>query len=319
MWSVEKLFLDIRKQMPSDVKVSVFEEPYMGKGIYNRILNILAANKAQADINHITGDIHYISLGLSGKNTILTIHDLGFMAQHTGLKRWLLWFFWVYIPVFRVKYVVAISETTKAEIIKYAHCDPNKIKVITNFFSPLIHSSPKEFNTYQPVVLHIGTMFNKNLERLILALNGINCKLLVIGHLSNEQQGLLNDNQIEYENRFNLTENEIINAYRECDLLCFCSLLEGFGLPILEAQATGRAVVTSNLSSMPEVAGNSACFVDPHNVSAMREGIIKVISNESYRNDLVKKGYKNIKRFSLENVAKQYAELYQEVYQESKK
>lgn len=319
MWSIEKLFEVIRIKLKLEFQLEVCEMPNISRGIWPRLKNIRWANKQQSTINHITGDIHYIALGLKKKKTILTIHDLGFMDQYHGLSRFILWLFWIYIPVRRVRYVVAISEATRADIMRYARCKPDKIKLIPNFISSKIKAEHKEFNAIQPVILQVGTKFNKNLERLILALKGIHCKLLIIGYLSVEQLCLLHANQIVFENRFNLTDNEIIKVYCESDVLCFCSLLEGFGLPILEAQTTGRPVITSNLSSMPEVAGGSACLIDPYSIESMRVGILKVINNPEYRGWLVKKGFENVKRFSLDTVTLQYAALYEEVYWLSQK
>ena len=93
-------------------------------------------------------------------------------------------------------------------------------------------------------------------------------------------------------------------------MISFCSLLEGFGLPILEAQATGRPVITSNLSSMPEVAGNGALLVDPYDVNAIRKGILRIIQDGALRENLIVKGLENVKRFSPQKVADAYVELY---------
>ena len=174
MWSIEKLFADLRRQLLSQFDHIVYEAPCASQGFWFRLKNIRWACRHQGTINHITGDIHYIALGLPGKNTILTIHDLGFMQQYKGIYRWLLWLFWIYLPVRRVKWVVAISEATKKEILRYSHCSPEKIKVIPNFISPNIVAAQKEFNPIQPVILQMGTKFNKNLERLVVALKGIN-------------------------------------------------------------------------------------------------------------------------------------------------
>ena len=94
------------------------------------------------------------------------------------------------------------------------------------------------------------------------------------------------------------------------------------GLSIIESQSVGRPVVTSNIMSMPEVAGNSACLVDPYSVVEIRKGVLKVISNSGYRDDLVKAGLNNIMRFSVKDIASQYELIYQEIldnYQKLKK
>lgn len=104
-----------------------------------------------------------------------------------------------------------------------------------------------------------------------------------------------------------------MQAYQECDLLCFVSTIEGFGLPILEARAVGRPVLTSNLSAMPEVAGDAACFTNPFDINAIRQSILLVISDVAYRNKLIEKGYENVKRFSLEKTVTGYAQVYSDL------
>ena len=104
-----------------------------------------------------------------------------------------------------------------------------------------------------------------------------------------------------------------MRCYEEADIVTLMSTLEGFGMPIVEAQAVGRVVVTSNVSSMPEVAGDGACLVDPLDVSAIRAGIRKVIDDDGYREDLVRRGFENVKRFDPERIAQQYLDLYRRI------
>jgi glycosyltransferase involved in cell wall biosynthesis len=104
-----------------------------------------------------------------------------------------------------------------------------------------------------------------------------------------------------------------VKAYVDSDLLLFPSTYEGFGMPILEAQATGRAVVTSDVASMPYVAGDAACLVNPFSVDSIREGVLKVITEASYRDDLVAKGLENVYRFRPEVIVNSYFDLYREI------
>jgi glycosyltransferase involved in cell wall biosynthesis len=114
-----------------------------------------------------------------------------------------------------------------------------------------------------------------------------------------------------YELASSLSFEELIQKYRQADVLMLCSTLEGFGMPIIEAQAIGRAVITSNCSSMPEVAGDGALLVDPLSVKSMREGLRKLISDSDLREKLIQKGFENVKRFDPKNISDKYFDLYQ--------
>ncbi len=118
---------------------------------------------------------------------------------------------------------------------------------------------------------------------------------------SYEQQ--LKASGISYSYRTNLSESEILAAYHQADIVSLVSTYEGFGLPIIEAQAIGRAVIAGNVASMPEVAGEGACLVDPHDVTAIRSGILRIINEPGYRNAIVEQGFQNVKRFDPQLIA----------------
>jgi len=107
----------------------------------------------------------------------------------------------------------------------------------------------------------------------------------------------------------------MLRAYQECDLVVFASTYEGFGLPIIEAQATGKPVVTSALAPMCDVAGGGAALVDPYEPASIREGIQKIISDPVYRDSLIQEGLHNAARYRAELVAAHYAAIYREMGQ----
>ena len=107
-----------------------------------------------------------------------------------------------------------------------------------------------------------------------------------------------------------MTDAELVEAYRRCDMVVFASLYEGFGLPVLEAQATGRPVITSNISAMPEAAGDGALLVDPYSVEAIRAAVLRIKNEPQLREQLVRKGLENVGRFRAAAVAERYAEVY---------
>lgn len=299
--------------MPKDVQSKVAVCRFFSLGFFKRVYNALEARYQQGDVNHITGDVHYLALFLNKKKTILTVHDCGFMNHPSLIARTVLGWFWLKLPVWRSGVVTVISEATKKDVIKFTSCSADKVKVIPDFVSPAYRpvSLP---NNPTPILLQIGTKANKNIARLAQALAGLEVILRIVGKPSVKDEEILRQYKIRYSWASHLSEEDLIKEYIQSDVLVFVSTLEGFGMPIVEAQSIGRPVVTSNISSMPEVAGEGACLVDPFNVDAIRQGIKKVLSETQYQEELVQKGFENVKRYQVANVAQQYYKLYQKIF-----
>ncbi len=310
-YSIEFIFDELSVALQASLNIKKYILPKYSNSFFNRIINILSMLLLRHKIVHVTGDVHYAILGAWFNIRILTVHDLAFMHQNTGVKRSILKWFWIILPVRFVHQITVVSEATKTDLLNYTKVNPQKIQVIPNFISAIYQHKPdRKFNPIQPNILQIGTAFNKNIERLTEALSDIPCTLTIIGKLNELQIANLQKFKINYINKINLSEAELYQEYTKADLLTFTSIIEGFGMPIVEAQVCGLPVITSNCSSMPEVAGDAALQVDPLNVAAIRNGILELVANESLRNDLVKKGFENVKRFSKEKVIAQYAALY---------
>lgn len=222
-------------------------------------------------------------------------------------------FFWIIIPLKRAGHVTVVSQSTKNELLTIVRDAGHKIRVVPSCVSPAFVATFKPFDSEKPIILQVGTSENKNLLRLIQALSGLPCHLVVVGKLSNKQVEALETHQVEYDARANLTLEELVRAYQECDLVTFVSTYEGFGMPIVEANAVGRPVLTSNILSMPEVARDAACLVDPFDASAIRDGLERIITDIGYREMLIENGYRNAVRFSADAVAKAYLEIYDEI------
>ena len=316
--SIENLFSTLQQSFPPEIKINNYELPYDSKGIISRLKSAIAAATEQKHINHITGDIHFIAPFLKKRKTILTIHDIEVLKRTKGIKRFIIKLFWFDIPIRSTRFVTVISEFTKQELLNYYPQAKNKILVIPNCINKIYQAFPKDFNPNNINILHMGTKHNKNLGGLINACKETNFNIHIIGKLNNKQLELLHKNKINFQNYTQVNLQEIVSLYQNSDILFFASFYEGFGLPILEAQAVGRPVITSNMASMPYVAGKGAIFVNPYNSQEIKQAIEKIISNEKLRKKLVENGFENLKRFSTQEISKQYIELYKKIVEKTR-
>ena len=312
-FSVESLFDVVRAHLPPDIDAEKLVVPGENRRVVPRVRNILWASRHQRRVNHITGDIHYVALGMDGSRTILTVLDCVHLTYSSGLRRQLLKWLWYRLPAARVAAVTVISEFTRQHLLSAVPVNPDKVSVIPACVDPAFVPTRRDEQPARPVVLQVGTTPNKNVERLAQALSGLDCTLHVVGTLSDNQRAALAQHRIEYRNFVGLTTAEMIRAYAAADVLSFCSTYEGFGLPIIEAQRVGVPVVTSNVASMPEVAGAGACLVDPLDPRSIRQGVERVVADGDFRAGLIASGAANAPRFSPDKVAGAYAALYRSV------
>lgn len=318
-YSIRKVFEPIITEVSKECQVKVYEVPNHQANPVSILKNLwfVFRHRNRSGINHITGDLHYLSFVLPENRTITTVHDLCFwdseFRNYSSVKK--IFIKTLYLNSLQYnKYLICISEKTKISVLKHLNIEPEKVLVINNPISQNHTNYKKEFNKDCPVILHIGTRVNKNLETVIQALNDINCSLRIVGELSNEQIHLLETNNISYINLVGLTDEEILIEYIKADVISFPSLYEGFGMIIIEGQAIGRVVITTNLSPMKEVAAGSAFLVNnPLDVSELHNAFLKMINDDNLRNILINKGLKNIKRFSAKIVKEEYVKVYQNI------
>lgn len=312
--SIEKVFGQIAGDLPADRFETEFQQMPYGNNLFGILKNLLFFRKKAADIYHITGHIHYISFILPRKRTVLTIHDLVFLHRRSGLRRFIIKKLFLDLPLRKVAHITTVSQAVKDEIVNHTSIDGGRINVINNpLIDRFILGDVKPFNEECPVILHIGTAENKNLGNLIKAANGLNCKLRIIGRLDDKMIQSLELNETLYENISGLDEHQIVEEYQNTDIVSFCSTYEGFGLPIIEAQAMRKPVITSDLAPMKTVAGGGAALVDPNDVDSIKNCLIRLIKDPEYRRELIEIGSTNVSRFDGRAIAARYADIYRQI------
>ncbi len=311
-YSIEHVFDVLEPRLAERFDVSSTTSPYDNHGVVPRLKSVLWARTHQADVNHVAGDTNFFDLALDRHRTVLTVHDCEFLERASRTKAAVYRWMWLRLPVRRARIVTVPTEATKSELMSYIRVDAQKIRVIPNPLDPVFVRTERVLNE-KPVLLQVGARSNKNLERVAHAIEGLPCSLVVVGLMSDEQRDLLRSLGIDFTATGPLAPAQVAEQYRQSDVVVFASTKEGFGLPVIEAQATGRAVVTSNIPPMPEVAGAGACFVDPYDVASIRQGIERVTRDAAYRESIILAGLRNVGRFRPETVAAEYAAVYDEL------
>jgi glycosyltransferase involved in cell wall biosynthesis len=262
---------------------------------------------------------------------VTTIHDFGFLkypeVAHPKIKavhqRRLAW------VKKEADLVIAVSQSTKRDIMEILAIPEKKIKVVyeaaSEDFKPIknkkkIEQVKKKFKINGNYLLSVATLEpRKNLKRIIEAFKMLktkDLKLVIVGkqgwddslpklNFKRRNSKIIFTGYISGENKTAL--------YSGATCLVYPSLYEGFGLPVLEAMKCGCPVLASNISSLPEVAGHAGILVDPVDVEEIAKGMGEIINNKEKREEMIKKGLKQIKKFSWEKAAKETLKIYQEV------
>ena len=317
--SIEGVFGSLLHEMERqpDIPTMAISLPFISQGLRSVWRNLRYVTTLKADVFHITGDIHYAALALPLSRTVLTIHDCITLKNNRKrpLRYVFFWLFWYYLPIRRAAVVTVVSEKTRQELIRYVGPMAKKAIMIPNSYDPAFGHQPTNDRTEPALLLQIGTAPHKNLPNLLAAIEEIDCILVLVGPLTETHVSELKRRKITYHHYVGLSRDEISRLYTDCDIVTFISTYEGFGMPILEANAVGRPVITSDLSPMRDVAAGAAHLVDPTDVPAIRQGILRLIQDATYRQALVDAGLKNARLYSTTAIAERYASIYQQVQQ----
>ena len=280
---------------------------------------------------------HYVLPPLITCRSVVTIHDcIHLMFPQYLPNRMALSYARASIKTAarRADRIITVSESSKHDILRFVDVEPSKIHVIHNSFDERFTVEPAEeqvarvrerYQLHDPFVLYVGNVKpHKNLERLIDAFHLVrqrgldHLKLVLIGDEISKYTALrraVHRHQLHKYVRFlgYLPEDTLTVMYRLASVFVFPSLYEGFGLPPLEAMASGTPVVTSNVSSLPEVAGNAAILVDPYEPASIADGIYRVLTDTATHDDLRRRGLARSREFSWESSVRRVRDIYQAV------
>ncbi|MFY9637852.1 MAG: glycosyltransferase family 1 protein [Methanobacterium sp.] len=321
-------------------KVNDIIIPKMPLKLTNPIGIPRAVKNAHIDILHLP--IHWYTqispFFLNRKvKKVLTIHDLTpilFPEMHTR-DTVRTWNSTLNLIKNRTDSIISDSLNTKNDCIELLNIPEERIKVIPlaadEIYKPMENKEmikeylKKRYNVDIPFILFVGTLEKrKNVPLLIKAFNefkgyGSNHKLVIVGGKGwkyTEIFDLIKSFKLKDDVIFTdyVPDNDLVKFYNIADLFVYPSLYEGFGLPPLEAMACGCPVITSNISSLPEVVGDAGLMIDPNDVESLTESMHEILTNEGLKENYIKKSLERAKMFSWKKTAEETWKTYEETY-----
>lgn len=338
----------VRQYRPHEVRVPAFLRrlPKMSKLInyYSRFIAYpRQVRHFQGDINHVIDHGYGHLVGpLDPKRTVVTCHDLILLKVMKGdleapfrPRIAMRAFQYSTSRISRAARVLADSESTKKDLVRYGLCEESKISVvyqgIDEGFAQIrdenfLRQIAKKYrlrNSWK--VLHVGGCdFYKNIEgilktfAILLSEFGLDCCLIKVGaEFTPEQRkliaGLGIGKRIIHLGR--VPGEDLPAIYNLADVLLFPSLYEGFGWPVLEAMACGTPVVASNAGSLPELVGDAGLTLAPTDYGGLAEAVRALLTKRELRESLVEKGLKRVRLFRWDKAAEQVADVYEKVFE----
>ncbi|TAK96192.1 glycosyltransferase family 1 protein [Patescibacteria group bacterium] len=332
---------DVKKFSLPNVKIKFYPFSDYKKYLpvaYSEILGTATLVREKLDVLHATSPESRIPLGYQGK-TIVTFHDLS-VFEHPecfpkvkGTRDKTI----MKLMANKADRIISVSSATRDALKKHLSVPAEKVAVVHSgidrrfFDEPAGADIPKllgRFGIERQYILFLGTLEpSKNVTRLLEAFAKFKEKMLPVGGgsfqyqlvvagkrgwLSEEYRQLVKDLGLAKDVVFTgyVVGDEIVPLFKHSQFFIMPSLSEGFGMTVLEAFATGTPSIISNVSSLPEVAGDAARFVNPVDVTEMTEAMVSFANNEQERNQYIQKGYERAKLFDWEKTARETLAVY---------
>ena len=304
-------------------------------------LNIVAKLLKNKNIDIFHGLSHVLPYNIekTGIPTVVTMHDLIFLRFPQFYK-------WIDRKIYKSVYlsschraskIIAISKQTKSDLVDFLGINPDKIEVIYQTCNKLFYEKVSEaqksavkakFNLPEKFILTVGTIERRKNQLSVVkaVLNEmLDIPVVILGRprpkeYLEEVKRFIAEKGMESQVIFlhNTNTDELHAIYQMAEMMIYPSFFEGFGLPVLEAQAAGCPVITSNLSSLPEAGGNGALYIDPSDIDAIGSAIKKLLSNNELRNNMIIRGNENAADFSEKLAAERLMKLYVDLLAKSK-
>lgn len=299
-----------------DVKISSDRFIFQNKRFLERFRSVKIDNKEKSTIL-FHSSYYRFSKSKQIKN-VITVYDFIYEKFEKNIIKKYIHIFQKSNAVKNSSAIICISESTKSDFLKhYPDYDPKKI-----FVTHLAHSSTSiefdnDFNPDQkfikPYCLFVGMRsFHKNFNSCVLALKDLEIEFKIVGggDLNKKELALLDSTIPGLYQHLTNVDNAALNKYYEKAIcLLYPSIYEGFGLPILEAMANGCAVITTNSSSLPEVAGDAAILLDNPSPINLTKSIVSLI-NPNFNRKIINKGFRNCEKFSWNKTISNTMDIY---------
>ena len=288
------------------------------------------ARRARLDVLHSP---HYTMPFAAGCASVVSFHDMTFFLYpqvHRAYKK----LFFTYMMRFSARHagaIIAISESTRDDVLRILKLEPRKVFTVVygidRIFQPLRDEAMfaevrQKYNLPPQYILYVGNLEpRKNLPTLLRAFARLVQKGLPHSLVLAGSRGWMDSDIFSTVQELGLgarvlfpgycPQPELPALYGAASLFVYPSLYEGFGLPVLEALACGVPVITSNVSSMPEVAGDAALLVDPHNVDELADKMEGVLEDAALRERLSCAGPERARAFRWERTARETLAVYE--------
>lgn len=324
----------------STPNVHIVELPFPSYPLWEQYALPRAAKRDNLDILHCTSNTAPVSC--KGITLVLTLHDIIFLEPRDKKNRSLYQNLgWLYrrlvVPKIlpHCKRIITVSNFELDNIITKLKLPREKMAMIYNGYNDWFTPNADKNNVYRKYIKEKGYFLflgntdpKKNTERTLVAYakylekSEVKRKLLIADLMPEYIDTILKSNNIECIKPYIVSPGYIVNTdlpaiYGDAFAFLYTSLRESFGIPLLEAMACGTPVVTSNTSSMPEIAGKDAVLVNPESSDEIAEMMLRLETDETFKKEHIDKGLRRVALFSWRNTAKHLLKLYEEVYNET--